>query len=201
MIALPLLLVACQTSSAPASEPAATPKKELSIQVSSEEAPRPAARPPSLLPTSGQPAPGLSLAPVEGGKAWTLADYLDPSGESEPKGFVLAFMASWCTYCTQSLPTLAELEKANPSLEIVTVTVDTTPDKQKAEQDKVRAAGLTGPVLVADQTAIDTWVGGGKSVPKYYFVDHNGVLVSKDEGFGDKVRPLMPRQVVGALRD
>jgi len=163
----------------------------------------PAASParPAGLPQSGRPAPALSLPSVEHGDAWTLAEQIDPEGQSCPKGFLVAFMASWCTYCSQSLPTLVELEKANPELAVVTVTVDSTPELQRAELDKVRKAGLTGPVLAADAAAIQTWIGGGKSVPKYYFIDHNGTITAKDDGFGDKVAPKMPAQVARALRD
>ncbi len=164
---------------------------------------KPAAAParPVGLPQSGRPAPGLSLPSVEHGETWTLAQHLDPDGQSCPKGFLVAFMASWCTYCTQSLPTLVELEQANPELAVVTVTVDDKPEMQKAELDKVRKAGLTGPVLAADAAAVQAWIGSGKSVPKYYFIDHNGTITAKDDGFGDKVKPLMPTQAKRALRD
>jgi thiol-disulfide isomerase/thioredoxin len=151
------------------------------------------------LPVSGRPAPGLTLPPVEGGAAWTLADHLDPTGESCPDAVLLAFMASWCTYCTQSLPSLVELQEQYPELEIVTVTVDTTPDAQRTELAKVRAAGLTGPVLAADGPAVDAWLGGGKSVPKYYFVNRVGTITAKDDGFGDKVKPMLARQAERAL--
>jgi hypothetical protein len=101
----------------------------------------------------------------------------------------------------EHLPTLVELEKANPDLDIVVVTVDDTAAAQRAELQRIRRGGLTGPVLVADAAAIDTWTGGGRAVPKYYFINHNGVLVAKDDGFGDKVRPMMPKQVRRALLD
>ena len=153
------------------------------------------------LPISGRPAPDLTLPDLSTGQPWSLASQADPTGESCPKGVLLAFMASWCTYCAQSLPTLVDLEKANPDLAVVTVTVDTTDQTRKAELDKVRKAGLTGPVLAADASTIQTWVGGDKSVPKYYFINHNGLLTGKDDGFGDKVGPLMPKQVERALAD
>jgi hypothetical protein len=94
-----------------------------------------------------------------------------------------------------------ELQEANPSLEIVTVSIDDSPSAQQKELEKVRKAGLTGPVLAADSATLRAWIGSGRSVPKYYFIDHNGVLVAKDDGFGDKVQPLMPKQAARALRD
>lgn len=138
---------------------------------------------------------------LETGERWTLSSKTDPSGSAHPKGYLLSFMASWCGYCSESLSTLVELQKDYPDLAIVTVTVDSSDTARQAELAKVRKAGLTGPVLVADEAANQTWTGGGRGVPKYSFIDHNGVLVSKDDGFGDKARPMMPRQAARALRD
>lgn len=153
------------------------------------------------IPRSGDSAPSLTLLEVGGTQSWSLQTGLDPAGTSSPKGFLLAFMASWCTYCTRSLPTLAKLEAENPDLEIVTISIDEGAAAQAEELAKVRKAGLTGPVLAADAATVATWIGGGRSVPKYYFVDHNGTIVGRDEGFGDKVEPLMPKQASRALRD
>jgi thiol-disulfide isomerase/thioredoxin len=155
----------------------------------------------SRLATSGQPAPSLSLPDVETGAPWSLDAGLDPSGESSPKGFLVAFMASWCQYCSQSLPTLVALEQANPDLAVVTVTIDETPDARQAELRKVRGAGLTGPVLAANAETIATWIGPGRSVPRYYFVNHAGIVTAQDKGFGDNVAPMMPKQVARALAD
>ncbi|MDP2304976.1 MAG: TlpA disulfide reductase family protein [Pseudomonadota bacterium] len=149
---------------------------------------------------TGQLAPRLSLLDVAG-THWSLETYLDPAGESSPKGFLVAFMASWCQYCTESLPTLVKLERANPDLAVITVTVDDRPELQKAELEKVRSAGLTGPVLVADEATVLAWIGGGKSVPRYYFVNHEGVVTGQDQGFGDNVAPMMPNQAKRALAD
>jgi thiol-disulfide isomerase/thioredoxin len=182
-----LLLVACSTTPAPA--PA--PKPVLSAATA-----RPA---PTTIATSGQHAPPLSLLPVDGGTPWALEDLLDPTGNSCPDAFLVAFMASWCTYCSQSLPTLVELQEQFPELGIVTVTIDTTPDAQEAEAEKVKKAGLTGPVLVADAATRTAWLGAGGSVPHYYFVDHDGKIRSQDKGFGDKVKPMMPKQAAAVL--
>ncbi|MBM4367412.1 MAG: TlpA family protein disulfide reductase [Deltaproteobacteria bacterium] len=177
-----------EETSAPAAPPAGSAKT------------REAARAiPAALPQTGRPAPDLKLPDLETGQPWSLAAHVDPSGESCPKAVLLAFMASWCSYCTASLPTLVELERANPELAVVTVSVDATDAARKEELAKVRKAGLTGPVLAADEAAIQTWIGGGKSVPKYYFVNHDGIVTGKDDGFGDKVKPMMPAQARRAL--
>ncbi len=156
---------------------------------------------PAATPQSGSTAPNVALVSVEDGKVWNLQEGLDPEGTSSPKGYVLAFMASWCTYCTRSLPTLVQLEKDNPDLEIVTVSIDAGPEAQQEELLKVRKFGLQGPVVAADKATIDAWIGGGRSVPKYYFIDHNGTIVARDDGFGDKVEPMMAKQAARALRD
>lgn len=150
-------------------------------------------------PRTGQPAPALVLPELEGGATWDLSAQLDPSGESCPKALLVAFMASWCGYCAESLPTLRALEEQYPDLGVVTVTVDDQPEGRKAELDKVRAAGLTGPVLVADADTVSRWIGSGNAVPRYYFIDRHGVVAGQDKGFGDKVAPLMPRQAARAL--
>lgn len=184
-------------SAAPAARPAAAPRLEASGEVTPI--------PPGTVPRargagaiSGQPAPKLSLTDIESGQPWSLADNLDPSGQSCPDAFLVAVMASWCGYCSQSLPTLKALEDQFPDLGIVTVTVDDQPEKQKEELAKVRAAGLTGPVLAADAATANAWIGAG-AVPRYVFVNHDGKVVGQDRGFGDKVAPLMPDQARRAL--
>ena len=147
---------------------------------------------------SGQPAPALALPDLESGETWVLADHLDPSGQSCPDAYMIAFMASWCGYCQQSLPTLRALEQQFPDLGIVTVTVDKTPATQKEELQKVRAAGLTGPVLVADATTASTWI-GGSAIPRYVFINRDGKIIGQDRGFGDNVAPMMPGQARKAL--
>ncbi len=206
VVALPLAVSACAATPGPgegaavkpdAADPLAGP--QAAVLTSHDGAATVRSTMPSV-PQSGQPAPALHLKNVEGGD-FSLSALADPTGESSPKGVLVAFMASWCQYCSNSLPTLVAIEKANPDLEVVAVTVDDRPDMQTAELAKVRKAGLTGPVLVADQDAIRDWVGGGKSVPKYFFVNHNGLIVAHDDGFGGKVEPLMPKQAARALED
>lgn len=197
-LSLALGLVGCDRGPAPAAEappaPAAAKPPPKRVVLGPSTGPTPG------VPTSGRPAPDLSLPDLESGEVWTLSDQLDPSGESCPRGFLIAFMASWCGYCHQSLPTLVELERDFPDLAVVTVTVDSDDASRQKELKKVRDAGLKGPVLAADEAAIATWTAGG-AVPKYFFIDHNGVLAAKDEGFGDNVKPMMPAQAKRALRD
>lgn len=161
--------------------------------------PLPVARP--KLVGTGQLAPSLDLVELDTGTPWSLATFLDPAGESSPKGFLVAFAASWCQYCTESLPSLFNLERAYPDLSVVMVSVDDNPNGQQAVLSKVRAAGLTGPVLVADEATVAEWIGGGKSVPHYYFINHHGMVTGQDQGFGDDVKSLMPRQAARALAD
>ena len=151
------------------------------------------------IPRSGDSAPNLTLLEVGGTQRWSLQTGLDPTGTSSPKGFLLAFMASWCTYCTRSLPTLVQLEAENPDLEIVTISIDEGAAAQAAELEKVRKAGLTGPVLAADAQTVSQWIGGGKSVPKYYFVDHDGVVSARDDGYTDDLSALLAKQATHAL--
>ncbi len=149
-------------------------------------------------PRTGTDAPALELANLESGARRSLSSQL---GEGTcPEAHLLAFMASWCGICTQSLLTLVELEREHPTLEVVDVVVDDRDAGRQAELRKVRQTGITGPVLVADEAAVATWIGGGSSVPRYYFVDGGGTITGQDQGFGDDVRALMPRQATRALR-
>lgn len=180
-----------------AAAPAATARLEASGEVTPvPEGTVPRARGAGAI--SGQPAPKLHLLDAESGLPWSLADNLDPSGQSCPDAYLVAIMASWCGYCSQSLPTLKALEDQFPDLGIVTVTVDDKPEGQQAELAKVRAAGISGPVLVADAATANAWIGAG-AVPRYVFVNHDGKVVGQDRGFGDKVAPMMPDQARRAL--
>lgn len=148
---------------------------------------------------SGQPAPPLALIRLDEPGPWQLHARLDPTGGACPQGFLVAFLASWCGPCAASLPTLVELERAHPELEVVVVVVDTSPAGQAQELSKVQAAGLSGPVLAADPAALAAWTGGSASVPRFVFVDRWGQVVAQDHGFGDEVRPMMPSQARRAL--
>ncbi len=184
-------------AAAPVAAPAATAR----LEASGEVTPVPAGTVPrarGVGAISGQAAPKLHLPDAESGLPWSLADNLDPSGQSCPDAYLVAIMASWCGYCSQSLPTLKALEDQFPDLGIVTVTVDDKPEGQKSELEKVRAAGLTGPVLVADAATANAWIGAG-AVPRYVFVNRDGKVVGQDRGFGDKVAPMMPDQARRAL--
>lgn len=141
---------------------------------------------------TGEPAPSLSLPPVGGGAAWTFGSQRAP-GLPKAEGHLVAFVASWCAICASALPTLRELEVANPTLEVVFVTVDATPAQQAAEQARVRAAGMTGPVLVSDPATRAAWM-GTSAVPRYVFVDGTGRVRSQDRGFSEEVKQMMPAQ-------
>lgn len=185
-----LLLGACRVTDASPPPP--------SVSVGEPVVPEPATSAttaePSTVPdgvVTGTMAPPLSLHPVGGGAAWTLAS--DPA-----RAHLVAFVASWCGICTSSLPTVRALGEANPDLSIVFVTVDTTAQAQAHEAKLIREAGLNVPVLVADAATRQTWIGRG-SVPRYVFVGASGKIIAQDRGFGDKVRGMMPRQAERTL--
>jgi len=150
--------------------------------------------PPGTGVVTGTRAPSLDLPRLDATGRWRLADLVESPEGSCPSGALLAFMASWCGPCAASLPSLAALEQTHPDLEIVTVVVDDSPRGRQAELTKVRAAGLTGPVVAADPETTTRWTGGSRSVPRFVFIDRSGTIVAQDRGFGDEVRALLPDQ-------
>ncbi|MCB9682110.1 MAG: TlpA family protein disulfide reductase [Alphaproteobacteria bacterium] len=164
------------------------------VPASAPSAPTPKAATTPTGVVSGTAAPALDLPLLEGEGRFRL-DPVPPEGPPADRGAVmLAFMASWCGPCAASLPTLAALQASKPDLQIVPVVVDEDARGQQAELHKVRAAGLTGPVLAADNATVVQWTGANRSVPRFVFIGRDGMIVAQDRGFGDNVRGMMPRQ-------
>lgn len=170
----------------------------------STPAPPPPPLPPAASTTglvNGEYLPEFELPYADGsGQRWRLAEVVNKAGTGNRSGLILSLMASWCGYCKASLPTLVELQQQyGEQLAIVILTVDTEEAKAKEEAQIVASAGLKVPVLWADAATRKALAGDSQSIPRFFFVNKIGEILVQDRGFGDKVRPLMPKQAAMLL--
>lgn len=169
--------LACATSTAPTIPP-----------------PPPAASPTGLV--NGETLPDFELPYADGsGNRWRLHDKVNPEGSGSQQGVIVSLMASWCGYCKASLPTVLELQQQfGDKIAIVILTVDTDEASAKKEAGIVKDAGLSVPVLWADSATRQALAGTSQSIPRFFFVNKIAEVLVQDRGFGEKVRPMMPKQ-------
>lgn len=165
------------------------------------EEPAPAPRPPPRprLPAAPDPAPALVLPDAETGRPWSLQATLDPGRASCPGAVLLAFLALDCAPCQESLPLLRQLELDHPELAVVAVLADGEAEARRLLLERVRAAGLEGPAVVADSETLATW-SGKRAAPLYLYVNRAGRITSRNERFDDIVRGWLPKQALNALK-
>lgn len=183
------LVVACGSPAAPPpppAAPAAAPAK-----------PAPVAGADGLV--NGMDAPDFDLAVVGGTTTWRLYDHVAPDGHGTSNAAIIAFTASWCGPCRESLPTLATLQAENPDIVIAVLSIDDAEIDRLKEQKNLDAAGLTAPLLVADAATRQAWLGDDVHIPRFLFLNHIAEVMVQDKGFGNKVRPMMPKQLKYAL--
>lgn len=198
-VLLPLLFFACAESPVSPSGPVSEPVSAPSSQPASGSATPKSAKDDGVV--SGQIAPALSLPVVGDTRTWTLSEHVNTEGTGRSEGAVVAFMASWCGVCKNALPTLAELEtQYSAQVAFVVVTTDTTDDKREQELDILRKGGIKAPLLAIDAPTQTAWLGSSQSIPRFVFVDKLGKVMVQDRGFGAKVKPLMPKQMVSLLK-
>lgn len=128
-------------------------------------------------PLVGRPAPEFALAPLDGGAPVTLA-----SLRGRPA--VINFWATWCVPCMQEHPTMVEAsQRLRDQVQFLGVVFDDQEENVRAFLDE---NGSPYPSLLDPEgkTAVAYGVAG---VPETYFVDPQGVIVSKYVG------PLDPR--------
>ena len=215
---LALLLSACAPD-APAPEPAAVsqPAPQPAPSGSSDAAPVTAAAAddaqiPARLPTAaetpthadglqnGQFAADFELPHVDRPGTWRLSDHLSPGNTGPATAGMVGFVASWCGYCQKSLPTLGELTRDfGDDLVLVLLAVDDDADDRAEEARKVRKVGLDVPVLAADRATLAAWLGENERIPRFFVLSRLGQVLVQDRGFGDKVKPLMPKQLRWAM--
>lgn len=146
-------------------------------------------------------APNLSLPDWETSVVWSLDSTIDPDRASAPRGFLVAFVASDCLTCVASLRKLSELERGTPDLAVIIVTVDSTTEGRDTQLELMRQSRMTGPLLVADDATVTTWIGSARSVPRYFFIDRAGVVTEAVTGFDADINAMMPSYAKIAMND
>jgi len=125
------------------------------------------ARPPEASPLTGKPAPGFSLADLEG-RTVSLA-------RLRGKVVVLDFWATWCGPCRRWLPIVAKVAKAASTRGVRTYAVNVRETKSQV-RSYLRENGLTIPVLF-DHSGGTGDAYGASSIPLTVIVGRDGKVV------------------------
>ena len=126
----------------------------------------------------------------------TLHSLVGSGSKGKVDGVVVAFVASWCGRCKESYPTLEALQKQHGDrLKILLLTSETDEAGKTRMAEIVRSSGLTLPLLDAPPELVEQWLGSKKNIPRFYLIDHNGMIRVKDTGFGKKMARLLPEHV------
>ena len=137
----------------------------------------------------GQPAPGFTLATLDGGRA-SLADHRD-------KLVILNFWATWCQPCTLEMPSLEALWRRyrDRGLIVLGVSVDRGAPRALLEP-YVRNLKLTFPILLdPDSKTSDRW--RVTAIPATFLVrpggDVAGMVTGAREWNSNEMRALVER--------
>jgi peroxiredoxin len=137
----------------------------------------------------GQPAPGFTLATLDGGMA-SPADHRD-------KLVILNFWATWCQPCTLEMPSLEALwsRYRDRGLVVIAVSVDRGAPRALLEP-YVRNLKLTFPILLdPDSQTSNRW--RVTAIPATFIVrpggDVAGVVTGAREWNSDEMRALVER--------
>jgi thiol-disulfide isomerase/thioredoxin len=127
----------------------------------------------------GQPAPGFTLASLDGKKV-SLADF-----KGHP--FVLNFWGTYCDPCKIEMPWLEELSKkyAAQGFQVIGVDYDSEvgkPTIAKATQQ----LGVTYPILLSDSKMEKAYLNNIAILPVSFWVDRNGNVVNVTAGLEGK---------------
>jgi len=88
---------------------------------------------------------------------------------------LLNFWATWCAPCIDELPSLQELQKARPDIQVLAVSIDDDPDAYKAFLKQYDINLLS----VRDGSADVNLKYGTVKVPETFLIDRQGVVRRK----------------------
>jgi peroxiredoxin len=114
----------------------------------------------------GKPAPQFTIS--DGRQSVDLA-------KLRGKIVVLNLWASWCAPCVEELPSLLELQRRNPQIVVVGISIDQDEDVYRAFLAKNHVNLLT--VRDADERINALY--GTVQIPETYIIDRNGIIRRK----------------------
>jgi peroxiredoxin len=114
----------------------------------------------------GKPAPQFTLS--DGKQSVDLA-------KLRGKIVVLNLWASWCAPCVEELPSLLELQRRNPQIVVVGISIDQDENVYRAFLAKNHVNLLT--VRDADERINALY--GTVQIPETYIIDRNGIIRRK----------------------
>jgi thiol-disulfide isomerase/thioredoxin len=88
---------------------------------------------------------------------------------------ILNLWASWCAPCVEELPSLLELQRRNPQITVVGISIDQDPDVYQRFLVQHHVDLLT--VRDADQRINALY--GTVQIPETYIIDRNGIIRRK----------------------
>ena len=117
-------------------------------------------------PLIGQPAPGFRLAALDGGPETDLEDL-------RGRPVLVNFWASWCIPCREEFPLYRDARSAHAAegLEIVGIVHD---DDAESARGFAEEFGAEWPLVIDPTNAAWEAYGGGRGLPRTYYVDRGG---------------------------
>lgn len=129
-------------------------------------------------PLLGEPAPGFSLSPLEGGDPISLESL-------EGDVVVLNFFASWCTECRNEHAALTSTANAFAGQGVTLVQVAYQESPPASLQYLEEAGRSDAALYLADPGSRTAIAYGVFGIPETYFIDPRGVVVGKIIGESD----------------
>ncbi|MBI4370202.1 MAG: TlpA family protein disulfide reductase [Elusimicrobia bacterium] len=121
-------------------------------------------------------AQNLALPMAASSNQWELAPRLGK------RPVLLVFFTTWCPYCNQSMPHLQGFYERNRAKNLEVVGIDLQEPRDLVE-GFVKKYGLTFPVLLAEDQRLLRPGYPVRFLPTLYFINREGALVKKYEGF------------------
>lgn len=127
----------------------------------------------------GERAPNIVIH--DGAQTVSLRDY-----QKQGKIVVLNFWASWCPPCLKEFPSLIDLQRRMPNIEVLAVSFDTDANAYRQYLTDNHIAGITTILDLSQQSnqAFDT-----TRPPETYIIDRRGVVRRKFIGAQDWTNP------------